>query len=139
MRKMALSFVALCLVACQGEYAIEKEYQLALAQFDKNKLEDSLVLIQNALQHQPDHVASLILYGDALLATGAPQAAEQQFRKVVDLGVDKATLYAKLAKAMLKQNKFVELLEEIQFAGELSQISVKDSAQIFAHAKTAIL
>ena len=73
----------------------------------------AIIDAKDVLRKEPDNVRGRLLLGRASVETGDGPAAEKEFRRALELGADKSTVAAGLARALLQQGKFQEVLDEI--------------------------
>ena len=69
---------------------------------------------KNVLQEEPDNAAARLLLGRAAVRTNDPQTAEIELRRAVELGVAREDVLVDLGNALLEQNKFTEVIAELE-------------------------
>lgn len=97
-------------------------YESALALMDQSDLKGAIIELKNALQQNSNFLAARILQGKiyVLLKQGAD--AEKQLTDANQLGADKSVTLAPLAKAYLLQEKYKQLLNNIDPEGQSRSI-----------------
>jgi Tfp pilus assembly protein PilF len=132
MKKTALALLALSLASCSDKPTSSKEMQQALQYIDKHKVEEGIIHFKNALQIDPQNTQARIHLADALLSLGQPSEAETQYRKAVELGHNKNYILGSLAKSLIKQNKFDQVILEAEYSGDLTLVSSREHALVHA-------
>jgi putative PEP-CTERM system TPR-repeat lipoprotein len=89
------------------EAQLDKARQL-LAKHDNSA---AIVAIKSALQAAPQSAAGRYLFGEALLASGDPGAAEVELRKALELKHPEEQVAPSLARALLRQGKLIGLID----------------------------
>ena len=114
MHRATILFLSLLLlVGCDGiGNATEEEYiSLARESMDKGDLSVTQINLKNALKENPNSSEARLLLGYLYLDGGNGPSAEKELRRASELGeVDEAVLPF-LARALLQQNKFQEVVE----------------------------
>src|SRR5690606_5898322 len=77
----------------------------------------AILNLREAVRKAPTHTQARLALGSALLHTGDPEAAEQQLRQALDFGLPTHEALVPLARALLLQGKYEELLREVAAAG----------------------
>ncbi|MGH8714710.1 MAG: XrtA/PEP-CTERM system TPR-repeat protein PrsT [Casimicrobiaceae bacterium] len=110
----ALALLAACTLAGCGvkdnPSALIASAKSYLAKSDYNA---GIIQLKSALQLAPDNAEARFLYGESLLATGRPAAAEGEIRKAMDLKFPADQAYPVLARAMLEQGAFSKVVSEL--------------------------
>ena len=88
-------------VASADAYIAKADYKAAIIQ------------LKNALQQAPDSGHARLLLARALLATGDPVGAETEVRKAIDYRASDDDTYPLLARSLVAQGKFADLLHEV--------------------------
>jgi putative PEP-CTERM system TPR-repeat lipoprotein len=88
-------------------------YEDALLQYQKADYKAALIQLKNALQLDRDFLPAHVLLGEVYIREGNASAAAEEFKKADRLGADRSVTIVGLAKAYLRQGKFVEVLSEI--------------------------
>lgn len=121
------------LVGCSGESA---EQFLANAKKDLagNERSAAVVQLKNALQKNPALGEARLLLGETLLSLGDARGAEIELRKARDAGQPSDKVVPALARALLAQNKFNQVLQEF---GQVSLDPKGAMADLLASLATA--
>ncbi len=77
----------------------------------------ALLELRLAVQRNPRDAAAHLRLGQILLLTGDPIAAERELRTARDLGVPNTTVEVPMARAILAQGRFRDLLRQFPSAG----------------------
>lgn len=72
----------------------------------------AIIHLKNAVQKFPENAQARYLLGVSYLDHGDPPSAEEQLRRALKLGGDSVQIALALGKALLRQGKFKEVLEE---------------------------
>ena len=95
-------------------YTAEEHIQRAKDFEAQGNVQGAVIELKNALQKAPANAESRLLLGHLYLELGDAVSAEKELNRAKDLGVTPAGIAAPLAKAMLQQGKFQELLEKVR-------------------------
>lgn len=87
------------------QYVQEAEQAIA-----KGDVKTALIQLKNALVVNGDNMRARWLLGELQLEAGAGAAAEKELRKARELGVDEEAVLPKLARALVLQGKFDEVI-----------------------------
>jgi putative PEP-CTERM system TPR-repeat lipoprotein len=89
-------------------------YESAISLFNKSDYRASIIQLKNALQQDPRNLAARVLLGRAYLRVGEGAEAEKQLWSARNAGADEALVLPPLGRALLLQQKYRLLLEEIR-------------------------
>ncbi|MEL7185806.1 MAG: tetratricopeptide repeat protein, partial [Pseudomonadota bacterium] len=78
---------------------------------DAQDPETATIHLKNILQSNPEHIAARILLGEVSLEMADPAGAENQFRRALELGAPLEPIQLPLARAILQQGRFHDVLE----------------------------
>ncbi len=106
-----VGLMSIAIVAC----GVDDTERLARAQdaFAAGDYREAVIDAKSILQRQNDNSAARVLLGRASLATGDAAGAEQALRRAVADGADPATVAVDLARALLLQRKYTDLLADL--------------------------
>jgi putative PEP-CTERM system TPR-repeat lipoprotein len=107
-----LVLLLILLVACDTKATGEllEEAEAAIAAGDSAA---AMVHLKNALQKEPGNVSALLQLADLNLAAGDARTAESQYRRAAQLGASEIEFQLGLLKALLQQEKFQAVLDEV--------------------------
>jgi len=103
----------LLLVGCDGAFneTTEAEYVSRAKDFlDKNEFKSAQIELKNALSKNPNNSQARWLLGKLYLEMRHATGAEKELQKASELGVNDAAVLPLLAKALLNQKKYSDLL-----------------------------
>ena len=105
--------LGMSLLACRGS---DPETMLAEArQFrERGDIRAAVIQLKNLIQKDAGHRSARIMLGELYLDQGDPQSAEKEFRRALDLGADSASLQLLLGRALLMQQSYERILDEIE-------------------------
>lgn len=106
-----------CTLAMTGcGLAIDNQDRLVRGQaaLESGDYRAAIIDARNILQNEPENVAARVLLGEASVAVGDGVTAEKELRRAVEFGVPMDQVLVGLARAMLQQQKFEEVVSEIQ-------------------------
>lgn len=113
MRRAAFLLSLVLLVGCDGignltdvEYVTQAEESL-----DKGDLPSALIDLKNALRKNPKNSQARWLLGNLYLDTGNGPSAEKELRSARELGLVDESVVPLLARALLQQEKYQEVLD----------------------------
>ncbi|HEC17133.1 MAG TPA: PEP-CTERM system TPR-repeat protein PrsT [Sedimenticola sp.] len=92
-------------------------YEKALVRFQKGETKTAIIHLKNAIQKDLGFLSAHVLLGKAYLRQGDGAGAEKEFLIARRLGADPALIAVPLAKAYLRQEKYKQLLDNIQTRG----------------------
>ncbi len=112
---LVLAFI-LSLSGCGwfGSQSPEEHIQSATEYRDQGKLNAAIIELKNALQQSPDNANARLLLGKIYVESGQGRAAEKELRRAISLGVAEAEIALELAKAMLMQGRYQDVLEALK-------------------------
>jgi len=105
-----LAAAAALLTACSDDP--QSLVTSAKAYLAKGEARSAVIELKTALQMVPDSPEARYLLGKALLANEEPVGAGVELRKALDLGYPRDTVLPDLARAMLEQGKYKEIVTE---------------------------
>ena len=85
----------------------------AQALLEQGQRDAALIAVKNALQTDPSHAKSRVLAAQLYLFLGDGLHAEKELREAIKLGVDTPELQMGLARAVLLQSRFEEVLAKL--------------------------
>jgi len=115
------SFVGLLIIVCGlissgcGKNLTEKDLIERAKQLqDKGDLRASIIELKNALVKDPNNAEARWLLGQIYVKAGLGEAGEKELRKAQELGVDAESTKIPIGEALLLQNEFQKVLDQIQ-------------------------
>lgn len=104
------------LAACDlfGSQSPEQHIQSAVKYRHKGDLNAAIIELKNALQQSPDNAKARLLLGRTYVESGQGQAAEKELRRAISLGVAEVEIAPELAKAMLMQGRYQDVLDTVK-------------------------
>lgn len=115
--RMLMFGLATCLfsllVACGGSQTAEKLLLDAKKYHEGGDNKAAIIQLKNALQKNPDSKEARALLGAIYNEIGDPVSAEKELRKAISLGVEKSSVLSALVTALLNQNQFQKVLDEV--------------------------
>lgn len=100
--------------------------------YNEGDFQTAFIQLKNVIHEHPDDGQARALFGKLFLKLNNPVEAERNIRKAIELGANKNDLLLALGQSLLKQRRFQPIIDEIQFTGNLSTISVADNAEQMA-------
>ncbi|WP_426369141.1 XrtA/PEP-CTERM system TPR-repeat protein PrsT [Pseudocolwellia sp. HL-MZ7] len=88
-------------------------YEDALNSYNASDYDASMIHLKNALKAQPEHLPSIVLFAENLLAKGESEQAEILLIDAKHQGADETRLLPLFAKTYLMQRRYDEVLELI--------------------------
>jgi len=88
-------------------------YEDALNSYNASDYDASMIHLKNALKVQPDHLPSIVLFAENLLAKGESEQAEILLTDAKQQGADHTRLLPLFAKTYLMQRRYDDVLELI--------------------------
>lgn len=104
------------IAACSKTQSVEGLVADARQYHQKGDDTSAQIQLKNALQKSPDNAEARYLLGTISNETGNPQSAEKELRKALSLGMSTEKILPGLAKSLLMQGKFQEVLDETKNA-----------------------
>lgn len=132
LRKIAASLLLLlALTACDRMKKTTDAQDVAKAQESINKgdLRGGAILLQNALQKNPGNADAHRLLSELNLLIGNGEGAENELKRATDAGLPREAALPILAKALLLQGKFQDVLDRIDLP---TQMDAKEGARLMA-------
>ncbi len=124
-----LLFSAWLLSGC-GENLSEQEYiQLARSMQEKGDLHSAVIYLKNAAEKNNNNAETRLTLAHVYLKLGNGAAAEKELKRSQELGIDPMTVKVPLGRALLLQNEFKRILNELPVLSE--GLSPKDKAEIY--------
>ena len=110
-----LTGLALLIAGCGG--GEENFYREAAALHAKGDNKGAVIQLKNAIQKKPDYAEARFLLGKIYNEQGNGASAEKELRRALQLGAAKETVLPQLGQALLSQQEFKKVLEEIPASG----------------------
>ena len=114
MRKATILFLSLLLlVGCSGNGNTNEEEYITQAResLDNGDLPVAQINLKNALKENPNSSEARLMLGYLYLDVGNAPSAEKELRRASELGEADEAVIPSLARALLQQNKFQQVLE----------------------------
>lgn len=92
-------------------------YEKALSASRNKEASTAVIHLKNAIQKDPSYLAAYVLLGEVYLDASDPVSAEKELLRAEQLGADKALTSVPLGKAYLAQDKFDQVIQNIQARG----------------------
>ncbi|WP_193369488.1 XrtA/PEP-CTERM system TPR-repeat protein PrsT [Pelagibius marinus] len=106
-----LGYAAPALAKMESD-ASRAHYESAVKRVEAGDLRAAIIELKNALQQDRTNPAARLLLGEVYLQLGNGGSAEKELRAAKHYGTDEARVMVPLARAMLLQGRFKELLGE---------------------------
>jgi putative PEP-CTERM system TPR-repeat lipoprotein len=117
--------VLLLLAACGGDNLTDSEHlQRAKAYQLAGEQRAAVIEFKNTLQKNPQNVEARLLLGEFYVLTGNGAGGEKELRRALQLGAESMQVMPFLGKALLLQQKYKVLLDEIQVSGSNEEQAV---------------
>lgn len=110
---ISLGICVVLIAGCTESPTAEQLVARAVSQRAKEEHAAAIVHLKNALQIQPANAEARFLLGRSLMAIGDFKSAEPELRKAIESGWPKEEAIPPLARCMLVQGRYQELLYEI--------------------------
>ena len=127
MKLTILCIAALLLSSCGLAMSDEDRLDRAEEALAAEEYRAAIIDAKDVLRGDPENIRGRLLLGRASAAIGDGAAAEKELRRALDLGAAKEDVLVSLARALLQQRKFQEIVDEIQ-PDEL--LSIEDRAEL---------
>lgn len=122
---LLLAMTACFLIACSSSSDTEL-VETAKNYIAENQLREAALELKNALQSNPDNAEARYLLGGIQLNVGDIASAEKEFRRSAELGWKDERAKINIARALLLQRKFKEMIEDITAANDWSKTAQAD-------------
>ena len=96
-----------------GARSPEEHIGSAIEYRAQGDLNAAVIELKNALQQNPDNAKGRLLLGKTYLESGQGRAAEKELRRAISLGVAERDIAPELARAMLMQGRYQEVLDAL--------------------------
>jgi putative PEP-CTERM system TPR-repeat lipoprotein len=127
---LSVTVAALCtLAACSEEMTEADHLTRAEAAFNQGDVASMAIELKNALRLNPNNGEARYLLGQTYYNIGDGPSAEKELRRALELGIAKERIHVTLARAVLLNGEFRDLLRE--FPVEES-MSTEDQAALLA-------
>ena len=125
--KSALLAVAVCMLVACGPGASDTELvETAKNYMAENQIREAALELKNALQSNPDNAEARYLLGKIQLDVGDIVSAEKEFRRSAELGWIAELVNVDLARTLLLQRKFKEMIKDVTVGEGWSQTATAD-------------
>ncbi len=111
---ISILFIIAGLSACGADMTPDEYIARALEQQSKGDVKAAIIELKNALQKAPRHQEARYLLGTLYLEQGAVIPAEKEFYRAIDYGVERSAVAVPLARVLLVQGKFQELIDSTE-------------------------
>lgn len=110
---LILLFFSLSLASCGLGMSNQDRLDRGSQAFSDGDYRAAIIDAKNVLQKEPDNIGARLLLGRVSVVVGDGATAEKELRKAVELGTDLATVLVDLGSALLMQQKFDAVVDEI--------------------------
>lgn len=110
-----------------GSPTPQQHIQKAKDSLDRGDLRTSIIELKNALQQNPDNAEARLLLGEIYLKVKQGNDAEKELLRAQKLGVDEESIKVLLGRALLLQESYERILNEVT---PTPQTSPKNMAKI---------
>lgn len=101
----------------QSELATSDFYETAILHFQNKEYRKAFIELKNGLRKNPKDLPARILLGQVHLELGDGASAEKELVNAIKLGADKSLALPLLAKALLQQTKYKEVINDLAVVG----------------------
>ena len=116
-RHIVMVFLASFILSACGEAYTDTEHLARAKEFrDRGEVQASIIELKNALSINPENLEARWTLGQIYLETGSGADAEKELRRAMSLGLDAQAATVPLARAILQQGRFEEVVELISGA-----------------------
>ena len=115
--------------ACSKDLTPDEYVARAIEQQSNGAIKAAIIDLKNALQKAPRHSEARYLLGTLYLEQGAVVAAEKEFYRAVDYGVERGAVAVPLARVLLALGKFQEMIDSTE---GLAPTSIYKKANLLA-------
>lgn len=137
--KVFLLAVSACLLIACGPGASDTELvETAKKYLLDNQMREAALELKNALQVNPENAEARYLLGEIQLTAGDLQAAEKELRRSAELGWVDELVKIDLARTLILQRKFKEVIEGVAVGSGWSQSASADLLGLQAFAKASM-
>lgn len=105
--------VAVVLSGTFGDPSSEQSYKKAVAYRQSGEFSATIIELKNALRKDPQNTAARISLGQTYLRLSDLLSAEKELRRALEFGADPSEALEPLARSLLLQAKYQQVLEEI--------------------------
>jgi putative PEP-CTERM system TPR-repeat lipoprotein len=109
--KIIILLMAMALIGCQAEVSNTESMTKARAYLAESDTRSALIELKNAARADPSNAETRYLFGATLLEAGDFATAESELGKALDRGYDTNKVMPLLAKSLIYQSKFNEVIE----------------------------
>lgn len=118
---VTLAWAPLQTACSQGGNLTEQEHIQRAQDFEsKDELRSSILELKNAIQKNPASAQARLLLGQIYIRTGDGNSAEKELRRAKDLGVGTDTISPLLGEALLLQQAYRKVLDEVIVSERMS-------------------
>jgi len=104
----------------------------------KGDLKTSIIELKNVIQKNPDNPQARFLLGQVYLKTGQGAEAEKELRRAKTLGMGADSLMPLIGEALILQNEYKQLLDEVNLTGSESPTNKARILRMRGHALTGL-
>lgn len=108
---LLVAYFSVTLAACTKVSDPDAMVARAVTLREKGDDAAAMIVLKNALQHNPDHGEARYLLGKTFIDIGEPAFAAVELQKALDLEFDAKRVLPELTKALILQEKFMEALD----------------------------
>ena len=127
---LAIFLLPVFLSGCGAAEQTDAEYvQKAKESLDAGQLNKAAIELKNALLQNPDNMEARLLLGTIHTRLGDGASAEKELLRAQELGVSSEGIVVPLAKSLIMQGKYSQVIAEINPHGNLPAY---DKAQVFS-------
>jgi len=103
---------------CVFAQVVNQSYESALERFYASDVDAAIIFLKNSLKNNPEHLPSLILMAEVLIAKGDGAAAEDELLNARNKGADERRILPLLLEAYLLQQKHQAVVDSnVSFPG----------------------
>jgi len=112
----------------------EDRLDRAAEAIDNGEYRAAIIDAKEVLRKEPDNVRGRVILGRASVAVRDGAAAEKEFRRAVELGTPFADVAVDLARALVQQQKYQELLDQVALDAAQSEDGRAALQQLYGRA-----
>ena len=116
----------------------EDRIERAKALQAKGDLKSSIIELKSAIQKDPNNPQARWLLGQIYLKTGQGAEAEKELKQARSLGVGAESLKPQIGEALILQNEYKRLLDEISLTGNESAVNKTKILYVRGYALTGL-